>query len=190
MSDRRPLSLVICILTPLVILAIGGAGAVALVIKEFPFLQEENGRAVLPPALEVKVDNKGTYTVWFHTYTTFDGKVYSSAKEQLPSGARVMITEKESGEELPLMTGVSSSKSFGNDKAIGVGTFQVMKPMTVVVTVSGLPDPMVFSVAPVKLAAVFRLVASVILIALVTFVLAVIALIILLKRRNKYVEEQ
>lgn len=187
MSDKRPLSLVICILTPLVILAIGGAAAVAIVLKDIPSLKEENGRAVVPPALEVKIDKPGTYTVWFHTYTTFDGEIYSVEQEKLPSGTKVMVTEKESGKMLPLTMGLSSNKSFGNDKAIGVGTFQAGKAGGVLVTVSGLPEPQVFSVAPIKVAAVFRLVASVILIISVTFVMAVIALIVLLKRRNRHV---
>ena len=185
MSDRRPLSLVVCLLTPLVILVIGGAAAVALVIKTIPLLTEENGRGLLPTVLEVQVDKPGTYTVWVHTYTTFEGTVYSADQERLPSGARVLVTEKESGKELPLNTIVSSSKSFGNDRAIGVGTFQASRPMDVLVTVSGLPGPAVFSVAPVKMMAIFHLVASVILIAMVTFVLALIALIILLKRRKQ-----
>ena len=51
MSDKRPLSLAICIVTPLVILAIGGTAAVAMVLKDLPSLKEESGRAVVPPAL-------------------------------------------------------------------------------------------------------------------------------------------
>ena len=187
MSDKRPLSLAICIVTPLVILAIGGTAAVAMVLKDLPSLKEKSGRAVVPPALEAKIDAPGTYTVWFHTYTTFEGKVYSVEQERLPSGTKVMVTEKESGKVLPLTIGLSSSKSFGSDKAIGVGTFQSGKTGEVLVTVSGLPRPQVFSVAPIKVAAVFRLVVSVVLIISVAFVMAVIVLIVLLKRRNQHV---
>ena len=45
MSDKRPLSLVVCFLAPLAILILGGVGIAAVVFSTIPELAKENGRA-------------------------------------------------------------------------------------------------------------------------------------------------
>ncbi|NNE91180.1 MAG: hypothetical protein HKN23_05995, partial [Verrucomicrobiales bacterium] len=70
---KRPLSLVICLLVPVVILLVGVIFAGVYGAAEFPKLARESGRGLVKPGFTATLDEPGKYTVWLHTYSVIDG---------------------------------------------------------------------------------------------------------------------
>lgn len=186
---RRPLSLLLCLLVPFVILAVGVGATVAQGWKAFRELAVESGRGLVPPGFTVDLTEPGKHTLWLHTHTLFDGTAYESG-ERLPNGARVVLTVEGSADPIPLNAALSARKSFGGDAAVSVGTFDVSSPVRVSVIAAGVSRPVVLSVAPVKMGQTFRAILQVAGTAVISLLLALITLIVLIHRRQRALQAE
>ncbi len=187
--NRRPLSLAICLLVPFVILVLGLGLAGWQGYQASIDLRKENGRGLVPPGFTVEIAEAGKHTLWLHTYTVFEGEAYESG-DRLRPGAKLLLVDESTGEAIDLNPYVSARKSMGAERAVSLGTFEVGKPTRLGIMGSGFPDSAVLSVAPVKLAQVFRTIAEVGGIAALTLFAAILALIVLLHRRQKSMEAE
>lgn len=187
--NRRPLSLAVCLLVPFVILVLGLGLAGWQGYQASLDLRTENGRGLVPRGFTVEVTEAGKHTLWLHTYTVFEGEAYESS-DRLKPGAKVLLVDESTGEAIDLNPYPSAKKSMGAERAVSLGTFEVMKPTRLGVMGSGFSDSAVLSVAPVKLAKVFRTIAEVGGVAALTLFAAILALIVLLHRRQKSMEAE
>lgn len=184
---QRPLSVITCVLVPAAILFSGIAFGVAYGYKAFRHLGREDGRGSAPPGFGVEILEPGRRTLWLHTYTVFDGRAYESG-ERLPQGAKAVVTDEATGETIVLNPYFSARKSLGNDIAVSLGTFEVENPTRLTVSVGGVRNPVVLSVAPVKLGEIFGTIIKLTGIGAITLFLAAAALIVMLKRRRDAIE--
>lgn len=187
--SRRPLSLAICLLVPFVILLLGLGFAGWKAVKASTELGREDGRGVVPPGFTVEVSEAGKHTVWLHTSTIFEGQAYESGS-RLPAGAKLLLTDESTGDAIDLTTYMSASKSFGNDRAVSLGTFQLLSPTRISVMGTGIQNPVIISIAPEKMPEVFKTVIQVGGIAALSIFLAILTLIVLLHRRQKAIQAE
>jgi|GEM_PF-676362 len=184
---KRPLSLVICFLVPLLILVVGLVAGGVVGYRAIPPLFAETGRGLAPPGFTVELPDPGKYAVWFYSYGILDGQGYESS-EGLPSGARVHVHDIVGDRPLPLVDWLAASRSFAGESAVSVGMFETARPgRPVEIRVSGLSRPAVVGVAPVRLAEVFRTILQLVGILVLSLFFAVVALIVLLHRRSRQV---
>ena len=189
--NRRPLSLVVCLLVPFVILVVGLGSAGWQAYHSFREVIREAGRGVVPPGFSVEITESGKHTVWLHTYTIFEGQSYESGGH-LPPGAKLVLTDESSGPAIALNSFLSATKSFGSETAVSVGTFETRAPTRVRVMATGIQSPVVLSIAPEKMREVFGAFLKVGGTVILTLFLAIVSLIVLLHRRQKMMraEEQ
>jgi len=185
---KRPLSLVICLMVPFVLLVLGLVFGAVYGIREIPPLFEESGRGLVNPKFEVQLPESGKYTVWLSTYTVYEGTVYESA-ELLPQGAKVYVFDTGSNEELPLSSWTSASKKFGSESSVSIGNFETLRPNTTVeVLAEGLKEPLVLSVAPTKVSKTFQVIFTLVAILVGSLLMAIVSLIVLLHRRQRQLQ--
>lgn len=187
--NRRPLSLVVCLLVPFAILAAGLGSAGVHAYRSFGELMVESGRGQVPPGFSVDLTEPGKHTLWLHTYTVVGGVEFESA-ERLPEGARVVVTEESTRNPVVLNSLTTSRKNIGSESAVSVGTFEVASPTRVTVQGTGFPKPVVLSVAPEKLGETFRAILKIVGIVVLTLFLAIVTLIVLLHRRHKMIQAE
>lgn len=184
----RPLSLAVVMVTPLAILLTGLGTAGWYAWSHIGDLTEENGRGATPPAFQIMVKEPGRHTLRLHTQTIHEGTAYSTPS--LPAGARVLI-EGPDGKDVPLASDMlSGKKSMGSERAISIATFEANATGPYSVHMKGSSEVVVLSVAPGKVGKVMGYVITVIAICLTSFVMALIALIVLLHRRAKALKIQ
>ena len=187
--NRRPLSLALCLIVPFVVLIAGLGLAAVQGYQSFRTLIAEAGRGPVPPGFTVTVTETGPHTLWLHTYTIHEGTAYESG-DRLPAGARVLLTDEATGKEVTLVPGLSSSKSVGSETAVSLGTFEARQGDRVAVQGTGISKPVILSIAPAKMKEVFRLILQVGGTAAISFLLAVILLIVLLHRRQRAIQAE
>lgn len=187
--NRRPLSLVLCLLTPLVTLGVGFGFAGVKGWRYFQELAVEDGRGLVPPGFTVDIATAGKHTLWLHTHTIYEGSAFQSA-DRLPEGARVLIAPEQGGASVPLRDWSASRKSFGQDVAVSVATFSIHLPGRYAVSGAGFPHPVVLSVAPVKWEKVLAVILELAGIVVVTLVLSLTILIVLLHRRQRSLQAE
>lgn len=187
--NRRPLSLAVCLIVPFVILVFG-LGIAGWRGYEASFeLRKEDGRGVVPPGFVVDVSEAGKHTLWLHTYTIFEGEAYESG-ERLEPGAKILLTDEDTGDTINLNPYASARKSLGSERAISLGTFELLKPARISVLATGVANPVVVSIAPVKLENIMKTIVQVGGIAALTFFASIMTLIILLHRRQKAMQAE
>lgn len=187
---KRPLSLVLCFLVPIVILLVGTIFAGIYGYQEIPKLYEETAKGLAAPGFNAVLEKPGKYTVWLHTYTVFEGTAYESG-DRLPGGGKVHVFEADSNREFDLISWTSASKSFGSETAVSLGTFESFRPgQAVEVRSSGMSRPVVVSLAPVKLQMTFRVILTISGIMIVSLFCAIVALIVLLHRRKEQIDSE
>jgi hypothetical protein len=187
--NRRPLSLVLCLLTPLVILCVGLGFAGVKGWRFFREIGAEDGRGLVPPGFVVDIAAPGKHTLWMHARTNFEGVAFQSG-DRLPEGARVSITPEQGGASVSLNEWSASRKSIGGDSAVSVATFVVHLPGRYAVSGSGFSRPVVLSVAPAKWDKVMGAVLEMAGIVVVTVLLALMILIVLLHRRQRSLQAE
>lgn len=187
--NRRPLSLVVCLLVPFVILVAGLSLAAVQGVRSFRTLLKENGRGPVPPGFVVEIGETGSHTLWLHTYSLHEGKSYES-DERLPTGSQLVLTNESTGQDVPLFSSLNSQKNLGSETAVSVGTFEARAGDRIAVQGTGFADAVLLSVAPAKLGEVFGLVLQVGGIAAISFFLSIALLIILLHRRQKAMQAE
>ncbi len=187
---KRPLSLLICLLVPFVLLVMGLFFGAVYGYREIPPLFEESGRGLANPKFDVHLPEAGKYTVWLSTYTVYEGTEYEAA-ELLPSGARVMAFDTETNKELPLSSWTSASKNLGRETSVSIGNFETLRPDTTVqILADGLREPLVLSVASTKVSKTFQVIFTLVAILVISLLLAIVSLIILLHRRQRQLQLQ
>lgn len=97
-----------------------------------------------PGSIEVNVEEVGKYSLSNNFATIYQGKSYSTS-EDLPSGMTFILVNKNTGENVPMQTGLKSTTTSGSDKSASVGNFEITAPGKYVLTVSGNKQPRVFS---------------------------------------------
>ncbi len=121
-----------CIILPL-------AGVFYLV-----FTQDGGTRLKAPGSVEIKVEDVGTYTLSNNFSTVYQGKSYSDSSK-LPDGMTFLLTNKTTGETVPLTSGMNSTMTSGEEKSCSVGSFEVKAPGKYVLTISGNQKPRIFT---------------------------------------------
>ena len=183
---KRPLSLVICLLLPIIILVMGLFFGAVFGYREIPPLFEESGKGLANPKVTMTLPEPGKYTVWLYTYTLFEGTAYE-ASDRLPDGAKVHVFDTGDRTEIALSKWTSAPKSLGNETAVSLGTFETLRP-TVDVLMEGARKPLVLSVAPTNLPRVMSVVLTLVGILVATLFLSIVTLIILLHRRQRQIQ--
>ena len=153
---KRPLSLVLCLLVPVVIFLVGGIFAAIFLFKEVPALARENGRGLVPPGFTAEITEAGSYTVWLHTNTVYEGNAYEHG-DRPPTGSKIILNDQRNNHPItinPILT--NATKSMGSDTAVAVGTFASGGNTTVEVLGTGFAQPAVLSIAPQKIGDVLR----------------------------------
>ncbi|MCB1061329.1 MAG: hypothetical protein KDN20_00245 [Verrucomicrobiae bacterium] len=189
--NRRPLSFAICLVVPFVILVLGLGTAGWQGYQASRLLVREAGRGVVPPGFSVELTESGEHTLWLHTYTMHEGAAFESG-EQLPPGAKIIITHDATGDIYPLNPYSMATKSLGSETAVSLGTFEPRSTGRISVMGTGISKPVVLSVAPVKMREMLNAAIQVGGIAAMSLLLAIVSLIVLLHRRQKMMraEEQ
>jgi hypothetical protein len=97
-----------------------------------------------PGSIEVSVEKPGRYYLWDNYSTVFEGRSYSFEKE-LPNGLVFSLIEKESGSVIPLNADSSVSSDSGNQKKVTVGYFELTRPGTYLLSITGNTETRIFS---------------------------------------------
>lgn len=179
---RRPLSLVVCLLTPVVVLMLGVIASLAILLKASPELKQENGRGESPPGFTVELPSEGDYTIWW---------VRGAADDQFPAGGKVVIFDSEGGSPLDLNTLIDVSKSIGEEAQTSMGRLSVTRPTRIDVKTSGIgeADPVMLAVAPAKATKMLGVVFSIGLVMVIAVLAAIVVLFVLLHRRRATIDE-
>lgn len=179
---RRPLSLVVCLLTPVVVLMLGVIASLAILLKASPDLKQENGRGESPPGFSVDLPGEGDYTIWW---------VRGAPDEQFPAGGKVVIFDSESSSLLDLNTLIDVSKEIGGEAQTSMGRLTVTRPTRIDVKTSGIAeaDPVTLAVAPAKATKLLWVAFSIGLVMVIAVLAAIVVLFVLLNRRRAAIEE-
>jgi len=175
----------VVIVTPLAILLIGLGAAGWYAWHHFKKLIEESGRGPSTPGFTVEIKEAGKHTLWLHTHTTLEQETPTSDPPRLPGQAHVLIQNPD-GADVPLTSAVMhSTKTTGSDTAVSLGTFEAFTPGNYHVEVKGGGDSRLLSVAPVKVGRVMGYAITLVGTCAGSFVTALGALFILLRRRAR-----
>jgi len=199
-GDRRPLSLVICLLSPLVVLMMGIIASLAIVLKASPELKRENGRGLVPPGFEVSIPEPGEYVLWLvpaEPDTEGDGGGETAAAgeapaeselERLPDGARVMIFRSDSKQVVDLKTMLNGRRNFGREPALSLGTFTAARNMDLEIKGTGIGEAVTVAVAPMKVGKMLNVAFAVGVVMIVSTLASIVILFALLHRRKSAIE--
>jgi len=200
-GDRRPLSLVICLLSPLVVLMLGVIASLAIVLKASPELKRENGRGLVPPGFEVTIPEPGEYVLWLVPATLeVDREAGKSSEasassdlsvnepERLPDGARVMLFRSDSKQVVDVKTMLNGQRNFGREKAVSLGTFTATRSLDVEVKGTGIGEAVTVAVAPMKVGKMLNVAFSVGVVMVVSTLASIVILFALLNRRKSAIE--
>ncbi len=199
-GDRRPLSLVICLLSPLLVLMLGVIASLAIVLKASPELKRENGRGLVPPGFEVSISEPGEYVLWLVPSALekeSDGENKAAAAEdespesdleRLPDGARVMIFRSDSKQLVEVKTMLNGRRNFGPEQAVSLGTFTATRAMDVEIKGTGIGDGVTVAVAPMKVGQMLNVAFSVGVVMVVSTLASIVILFALLHRRRSAIE--
>ncbi len=190
-GDRRPLSLVICLLSPLVVLMLGVIASLAIVLKASPELKLENGRGMVPPGFEVNIAEAGEYVLWLvPTMPGDDSDSDAPAGDplSLPDGARVMIFRSDSKQIVEVKTMLNGRRNFGREQALSLGTFTATRAMDVEIKGTGIGDAVTVAVAPMKVGKMLNVAFSVGVVMIVSTLASIVILFALLHRRKAAIE--
>jgi hypothetical protein len=177
---RRPLSLAVCLLTPLVVLLLGVVASLAIVMKATPDLKQETGRGQVPPGFSVELPGEGDYTVWW---------VKTDSAAKFPSGARVVIFDSEHGTPIDLNSLFNASTEYGGESQTSVGSLKVTRATTIDIKASGVSDPITLAIAPAKAAKMLSVALSIGVVMVITVLAAIIVLFVLLHRRRAVIDD-
>ncbi len=98
----------------------------------------------VPGSMEITVEKPGRYYLWNQYRTIYEGRSYSFDKE-LPGGLSFSLTEKASGTAVPLETGMNISSESGNRRKASIGYFEVPRPGTYIISVTGNTEERILS---------------------------------------------
>lgn len=186
---KRPLSLIICIVLPIIILLVGIIFSVVYAVQTIPEAFGDEHRGVLPPQFEVTLAEPQRYSVWVYSSGIFENQQYQSFEEKLPAGAKIHVIDKKSGKELTLSNWLTGSKSTMKEEAFLLGSFETLRPGTEIEIVpSGFETKTVIGISSRNLADLFQAVLAIIAIFLISLFFSIATLIILLHRRNKQIQ--
>lgn len=201
-GERRPLSLVICLLSPLMVLMLGVIASLAIVLKASPELKRENGRGLVPPGFEVSIPEPGEYVLWLVPAlleskrdgenggdgVTRDAESSKADLESLPDGARVMIFRSDSKQVVEVETMLNGRRKFGREQAVSLGTFTATRTMDVEIKGTGIGDSVTVAVAPMKVERMLNVAFSVGVVMVVSTLAAIVILFALLHRRKSAID--
>lgn len=177
---RRPLSLLVCLLTPLVILMMGVIAALGIVVRASPELRAETGRGLAPPGFQVELPEAGGYTVWW---------IRDKIDDTLPDATRVLVLDAGSNDPIDLTTLVPISGEVADESHLSMGRLQVTRPTRIDVRISGASIPVTLAVTPVKTGKMLSVVFTVGLIMVITVLVSIVVLFVLLQRRRAVIDE-
>jgi hypothetical protein len=176
------LSLIVCLLTPVVVLMLGVIASLAIFLKATPELKQESGRGESPPGFTVELPSEGDYTIWW---------VREATADQFPAGAKVVVFDSESGKPLDLNTLFEVPKEFGEEAQTSVGSLKVNQATRIEVKTSGIgeADPVTLAVAPAKAAKMLSVAFSIGLVMVIAVLASIVVLFALLHRRRAVLDE-
>ena len=185
---NRPLSLAICIILPLIILLLGLIASVLVAIKVIPTAFEDDIKGLLPSKFSTKLAEPGTYSLWVYQSGVLDGKVYQ-ADSKLPSGAKIHVMDRRSGDFIPLNTiNMVTTKSLNQQSAYLLGSFDIVRPEQEIDILSkGVEKQTVIGLSSKSLADVIKAFLTIATIFVLSLSVAIAVLVILLNRRKKQV---
>lgn len=129
------------------------AGAIALAatvaaggIGVWLFLEYDAAVPFLAPGRHtVELKKPGSYLVWNDYRTVFQGRSYDESKH-LPTGARISVTDRTSGRELPVGSQSGATSTSGSTESVAVAQFSITQPGAYEIVVQGGFPPRVMSV--------------------------------------------
>lgn len=176
------MSLIICLLTPAVVVMLGVIASLAIFLKATPELKQESGRGLSPPGFVVQLPSEGDYTIWW---------VRDAATDRFPAGGRVMVFDSENGKPLDLTTLFEMPKEFGEGSQVSVASLTVNRAIQIEVKTTGIAEdsPVVLAIAPAKAAKMLGVAFSIGLVMVITVLLAIVVLFVLLHRRKAAIDD-
>ena len=179
---KRPLSLIVCILIPIIILLIGIISGAMYAVKTIPEAFGDDFRGVAPPKIETVLEKPGRYLIWIYHSGRYEGQLYES------SGGNLIVTDKRSGDELPLNNWSNQTKSLNDERAVLAGSFETLYPnQTVQILPIDFNQETVIGISSRGISHQLRAIFSIVAIFLISVLLAVWALIVLLQRRYRQI---
>lgn len=187
---RRPLSLIVCFLIPGIVLLLGFVFAGIYGFREIPKLVEESGRGQVPEGFEIELRDPGKYTLWYHVREKEPVSDLGESLEGLPPGARVLVYDAETKNEIEMVKWLSATKNIGGEASVSLGTFDVLAPgKKVFVKGTGFQKSAVVSISPANMTSSIRVVLVLLAIVVGTLALAILLFLLLLHRRRKTLEK-
>lgn len=186
---KQPLSLVICIVLPIIILLVGIVFSVVYAVQALPAAFADEHRGVLPPGFDLTLEEPQRYSVWVYSRGIFENQSFQSFDEKLPPGAKIHVIDKKSGGILELSNWLNQTKSTMREAAYSLGSFETIRPATEIEVVSeGLDTQTVVGVSSKNVADIFQAIVAILAIFLTSTFISIATLIILLHRRNKQIQ--
>jgi hypothetical protein len=179
---RRPLSLLVCLVTPVVVLMLGVIASLAIFLKATPELKHENGRGESPPGFTVELPSAGDYTIWW---------VRDPAVTKFPAGGKVVIYDSDTGTPLEMNSIFDVDSEFAGEAQSSVGSLQITRPTQIELKTSGVAEatPVTLAVAPAKAAKMLGVAFSIGLVMVISVLAAIVVLFVLLHRRRAVIDE-
>jgi hypothetical protein len=99
----------------------------------------------VPGAQDLKVGKPGTYVIWYDYATFYEGRSYQLGDE-LPNGLVIRVTEKASGQAIPVEQDLGSRETVGELRRRSIAVFKAPRTGSYSIEVSGSFEPRVFRV--------------------------------------------
>lgn len=133
-----------------------------------------------PGTRDFVVEKPARYYLWNNFYGAHEGKIFSLS-EEVPSGTTFVLKKSGSAENIPFELDSSISTSWGDSKKKSIGFFEISRPGSYVLTISGLEEERFFSWGPSILGNVLEFMLGLFAVVLFTIALVIggIVLIIL-----------
>jgi hypothetical protein len=164
-----------------ILLFIASFGVPAFILLTAIFGSEGQSKQLLAPgAVEFTMAEPGKLAILLETQTTYNGQSYFAAG--VPAGTDIRVTEKATGEDIPVSLGGSYSESVGSTRRAGVGKCDIARPGDYVVSITGSVAPHVFLVRRSLLETLGVAIAASVAIALVGIVVSVKWLSVIARR--------
>ena len=184
---KRPLSLVICFLVPILILLSGIVFSVLFAVQTIPSAFKDEVRGILPGSFPAKLEQPQRYMIWGYSVGRLEGENYQCPVPDLKA-ANITIIDRRSGKNLPLNDWMPGTRNTSKESAILLGTFETQfENQEVEFFSKNLTSKAVIGISSKSFADMFRAVLSIIAIFLISVFFAITALIVLLHRRQKQI---
>lgn len=183
---KRPISLLNCFMIPIIILLLGIMFSGFYAFQTIPKTFKDDVRALIPPKFSNTFETPGHYSLWAYSVAEFEGAEHRLEGDSLPSGSKIHVIDKTSGDFLPVNDWVPQTKNHKGEKAFLVGTFETGIPNQEIHFIgSGLPNKTVIGISSKNMADMINVYLAIFGIFIISLFVSITILVVMLHRRKK-----